>query len=131
MMIIFFRTMPNEYTDRLLDAVSSVIAMSPLHVCGDIDSFVRELLAHRVRQPIVIVQVGSLEDLAGIKALSDILDGLFLIVAMDRHDEALSFRCRELYPRFLTHGMDDLGVVAAMIKKRLAVNGDGYMRRNR
>ncbi len=123
MTIIFHRTMQTDYTDRLLEAVSAATTIDRVHVSGDIDSFVRTLLAHRIDRPVVVIQVATLEDVARIKELSDILDGLFLIIAAEDHDDELLFHSRELYPRFLTHNEEDLHVVAAVIERRLAMNG--------
>ncbi len=123
MTVIFHRTVQNDYTDRLLEAVSTAIPIDRVHVSGDIESFVHTLLAHRIDRPIVVVQLGTIKDVTQFKDLRDILDGLFLIVATDGHDDELLFRSRELYPRFLTHNKEDLGVVAAVIEKPLAMNG--------
>jgi hypothetical protein len=120
--ILFHQTTQTDFTDKLLDTLSSAAADRPVHVTCDIDSFVSALLKYRIELPTVVIQVGTIEDVSKIKGLGDILDGLFLIIAVNGNDEGLLKNCRQLYPRLLTCNKKDFGVIAAVIEKRLARN---------
>jgi hypothetical protein len=84
----------------------------------------RILIKYRTVRPIVVIHVDSVADVAEIKDLDDILDDFFLIIITENDSKEMLMSCRRLYPRLLSHSREDLGIVTAVIEKRLA--GLGY-----
>lgn len=80
----------------------------------------RALVKYRTVRPVVVVHVSSVADVAQIKDLDDILDDLFLIIITETDNKEMLMSCRRLYPRLLSHSDENLGIVSAVIEKRLA-----------
>lgn len=124
MSVIFYKTAETPYAEKVLDTLLSVATDDQVHVADSLLSFIRALQKYRLQMPTVVTQVSKISDVTGIKRLSDILDGLFLIVAVDGHDERLLMNCRQLYPRLLTYHKENLAVLAAVVEKRMIVHRD-------
>lgn len=48
------------------------------------------------------------------------MDDIFLIIIVENDNKEMLVSCRRLYPRLLSHSDKDLGIVTAVIEKRLA-----------
>lgn len=121
MKVLFHMTAQSGYAGRFLNTVFSMIADRHVNITFDIAEFREALIKYRIDMPIVVILVSSIEDVAAIKHLSDLLDDLFLIIVTDSNHSSIIAGCRKLYPRFLGRTDHDLEVVAAVIEKRLAI----------
>jgi hypothetical protein len=119
MKVLFYSTTINGCTIRLMDRVLSVVLKKQVYFTGHIEDFRRALVNYRMVGPIVLICVSSVADVAEIKALGNILDDLFLIIITENDNSDVLKSCRRLYPRFLSHSEEDLGIVTAVLEKRL------------
>jgi hypothetical protein len=120
MRAIFYKTLPIGRTDKMLDTLFSLLGEAYVHFTCDIEALKNALLKYRLEMPMVVIQVSSMKDVSEIKGLSDLIDGLFLIVIADSDNKGLLVGCRQLYPRLITHS-EDIHVIAAVIERRLAM----------
>ena len=120
--VLFHKTAPTDYADRLREAITSVVEAEQVCVTGDTEAFLRALLKYCAEMPIVVIHLCTVADVTEIEGLSDILDGLFLIIAVDSDKEGLLISCRQFYPRLLADYREDLSVIAAVIRKRMAID---------
>ncbi|BBO89037.1 hypothetical protein [Desulfosarcina ovata] len=119
MKILFHKTAATDFAEKLQETLTSIIVNQPVCVTQDTGSFLKALLNYRINYPIVVIYLNSIADAIKIESFSDILDGLFLIIATENIDDRLLMRCRQLYPGLLTYYKEDLSIIAAMIEKRL------------
>jgi len=101
----------------------SVVSEKHVYFTNGIEDFMRALVKYRTVRPIVVIHVSSIVDVAEIKDLDDILDDLFLIIITENDNKEVIMRCRRLYPRLVGNSDEDLGIVTAVIEKRLAGPG--------
>ena len=125
MKILFHKTAATDFAEKLQETIASIATDQPVCVTKDTVSFLKALLKYRIDNPIVVIQLNDTADAIEIESLSDILDGLFLIIATDGIDERLLMRCRKFYPRLLTYHKEDLSVIVAVIRKRMETNDGG------
>ncbi|MFH1985283.1 MAG: hypothetical protein ABIL58_25890 [Pseudomonadota bacterium] len=123
MKVIFYSTTMNGCIDRLKPMLLSLVSEKHMAFTNDIEDFTRALVKYRPVRPIVVIHVNSDEDVAEVKELDNMLDDLFLIIITENDSKAVLMSCRRLYPRWLSHADDDLGIVTAVIEKRLADHG--------
>ena len=83
----------------------------------------RALVKYRIARPIVVIHASSVADIEEIKDRDGILDDLFLIIITENDNKEVIMRCRRLYPRLVGNSDEDLGIVTAVIEKRLAGPG--------
>ena len=119
MKVLFYSTIINGCTIRLMDSVLSVVSKKQVYFTGYIEDFMRALIKYRKVGPIVLICVSSVADVAEIKELGNVLDDLFLIIITENDNSDVLKSCRRLYPRLLSHSEEDLGIVTAVLEKRL------------
>ncbi len=107
----------------MMDSVLSAVSKKQVYFTGHIEDFMRALIKYRIDEPIVLVCVGSVADVAEIKELGDVLDDLFLIIITENDNSDVLKSCRRLYPRLLGHCDEVLGIITAVLEKRLAGPG--------
>lgn len=86
-----------------------------MYFTREIDAFTDALLKYRIEEPIVVIQLFTMEQITAIKALQDLLDGLFLIIVTDNTNLLTS--CRKLYPRLLVSSEKDYQLIDVVIRK--------------
>ena len=119
MKVLVYAAAPNGYDQRLLDRIVSVVADKDVQTSGDIVNFMISLIKHRRKICVVLIHVGSAADVAEIRGLRTLLEGLFLILVTSGGDEQVTASCRRLYPRLLVMQAGDMDIVTAVITKRL------------
>ncbi len=120
MKILFYAAAANGMTDQLLNEVSSVVASRHVHISPTIGRFMQALLIYHNATPMVVIQVGSVADVAEINGFRDLLDGLFLVLVTNGRSDTLMAHCRRLYPRLVCQDTSDFKLITAVIEKRLA-----------
>lgn len=68
---------------------------------------------------LVLLYIFDWDDVAAMKGLQDLLDGMLLIVVVCSRDKKLFESCLQLYPRFLTYKDENDELITAIVKKRL------------
>ncbi|MGD8834459.1 MAG: hypothetical protein PVJ84_01985 [Desulfobacteraceae bacterium] len=119
MKVIFYSTTVNGCAAGLMDRVVSVVSQEQVYFTNRIENFMRALIKYRIVGPIVVMCISSIADVEEIKELGNVLDDLFLIIITDNSDTDVFKSCRRLYPRLLSHCQEDLGIVTAVLEKRL------------
>lgn len=117
MKILIHRASVTDFNSTLQDIVTSAVSKEEVSFTHEIDAFTESLLKYRIEQPIVIIQVSSITDIASVKTVQDLFDDLFLIIASSDTNAALLKSCRQLYPRLLVSNEKDYELIDGVIRK--------------
>lgn len=115
MKLLVHNAATTDLTTKLLDTITSVVSQDEVYFTREIDAFTEALLRYRIEEPMVVIQLFSIEQITAIKALQDLFDGLFLIIITNNAD--LLKNCRQLYPRLLVSSEKDYQLIDVVIRK--------------
>ena len=117
MKIIFYSSTINASAVKLVRVVLSVVPEEQLYFSGDITEFISVLLECRQTNPIVVIQLITIEEAAEMRRFSELFDDFFFVIVTDKNPDLLA-KCRKLYPRLVCQDEDDFEVLSAVIQKR-------------
>jgi hypothetical protein len=117
MEILVHNASSTNLNPKLLDIVTSAVSKEEVYFTRDIDAFTEALLKYRIEEPIVIIQLFSMEEITVINTLQDLFAGLFLIIVIDSDNAELLRSCRQLYPRLLVSNEKDYELIEVVIRK--------------
>ncbi len=103
-------------TSKLLDIVTSAVSREKVNFTREIEAFTEVLGTYRIEEPIVLIQLFTMDETTLLKTLQDLFTGLFLIISSTNADLLRS--CRHLYPRLLVSNEKDYELIDVVIRKR-------------
>lgn len=101
-------------------SLQSVAPGSNVEMIRNIETLKNVLLQYRREDPMVILTVTSIDEVNEIKAIKDLIEGLFVIVFIGDDTPELSRHCQDLYPRLLVkNSLYDFELVKSVVSKKL------------
>lgn len=120
MRILFYTSTINERTHKMFSKLHSMVSEDHVFFTDQMEAFKDALVKYRTVDPVVMIHVSSVTDVAEIKELGVILEDRFLIITTETNNKEMIRCCRRLYPRILSYPDETLWIVSAVIEKRLA-----------
>jgi hypothetical protein len=115
--LLFYAKMTDGAGKRLRRVIEALVLEENMEMYQTIDSLSRRLRQPRHDQPVAVLLAANREDLLELLAISDLLDGIRIILVLpDRKDGTIA-KGHRLQPRFLTYADGDFLDVAAVLIK--------------